>query len=179
MSQHRLQILREAESIVTPEEPWPYNKLIVQDLQDLSPVDDELEADSLPGDDEMLAIQDEEWGEEQQTQTAPELPSASSSRQSSRRHSEHRASSPRALSSQRQEPRQTGGGAVSSASSDRSRATTPASRERERAALSPALDKSSPAARRREAARALQRDATPRPPSALQSVGKYRMLRCV
>ena len=40
---HRIQILREAESMVTPEEPWPYAALVVTDLPD-QPAPDEAQA---------------------------------------------------------------------------------------------------------------------------------------
>ena len=44
---HRIQILREAESMVTPEEPWPYAALVVTDLPDCDkdqPAPDEAQA---------------------------------------------------------------------------------------------------------------------------------------
>jgi len=51
--QHRLQILREAESILNPDEPWPYTELVAEDYLDLPPVDDGLDTIQVHNDGEQ------------------------------------------------------------------------------------------------------------------------------
>ena len=184
--QHRLQILREAESILNPDEPWPYTELVAEDYPDLPPVDDALDTIQVLSDGEQGeeiegvsydAYKDVDAGDGEERR-AP----ATASRQSTSRSHATGANRPkstgRSLSARLKARRRALGSADGSrdgSASDRSRATTPAA-----AAESPLSSSSSFAAQRAAAAANRSREAeTPRPPSPLQATGKYRMLRCV
>jgi hypothetical protein len=176
--QHRLQILREAESILNPDEPWPYTELVAEDYLDLPPVDDGLDTIQVHNDGEqgedMEGTSYYGDGEERRVPatakshaTGAKRPKSTGRSLSARLKARHRGSEGSA------------DGSRDGSASDRSRATTPAA-----AAESPAgndtSDSSSPSARRAAAAANRSREAeTPRPPSPLQAAGKYRMLRCV
>ena len=171
--QHRLQILREAESILNPDEPWPYTELVAEDYPDLPPVDDAL--------DTIQVLSDGEQGEDMEgasyygDREERRVPATAKSHATGAKRPK---STGRSLSARLKARRRALGSADGSrdgSASDRSRATTPAA-----AAESPLSSSSSFAAQRAAAAANRSREAeTPRPPSPLQATGKYRMLRCV
>lgn len=119
-------------------------------------------------------------GEQQEKTKIP----ATASRRSTAKSARRPTSSRRSLSARVEARRSREGSADGSrngSASDRSRATTPASRV-PAAADSPSSGSSSPAARRRAAAAALDRSReaeTPRPPSPLETTGKFKMRSCV
>lgn len=186
--QHRLQILREAESILNPDEPWPYTELVAEDYPNLPPVDDALDTFQVHSDgDEDWEIEDATYGDHKDVdaEDAEERKAlATSSRKSTAKSNvkggmKRPASIRRSTSARLKARRRTEGSAdmsVDESASERSRASTPAADAESTSSNSP-----SPAARRAAAA-AMKRSReaqTPRPPSPLQAAGKYRMLRCV
>lgn len=183
--QHRLQILREAESILNPDEPWPYTELLVEDYPDLPPVNDGLDTIQVHSDGEKgeeiegascdsYKDVDAGDGEERRARATSSWQSTSKSHATG---SKRPKSTGRSLSARLKARRRAEGSADGSrdgSASDHSRATTPAA-----AAESP-LSSSSPAAQQSAADANRSHEAeTPMPPSPLQAAGKYRMLRCV
>ncbi len=174
---------------------------MVDDYPDLPPIDTadaaevlgvEEESEELEGvpKDAIVDAQDEEEqqsavdaGDREQQERTKAL--ATASRRSTAKSGKRPTSGRRSLLAKVEARRRREGSADGSrngSASDRSRATTPASRV-PAAADSPLSDSSSPATRRqRAAAAALQRSReaeTPRPPSPLETTGKFKMRSCV
>jgi hypothetical protein len=192
-SQHRLQILRDAESIVNPQEPWPYTELIIGDIPDLRPITDGLGVEGEGGDgtsekmfeSDDLDIEDTkpvvEAGGQEKGATVTERARTAGSFKRKKSSGSGSGGSLTGRVKARQE-REAAASAASQGSSDHSRATTPASKEPTSPDSGPpGSNSSSPSARRQGAAARDQNKepSTPRPPSPLQGPGKFRMLRCV
>lgn len=186
---------------MNPQEPWPYNDIILDDIPDLPPIyDDGLGVEGEGGagtsekifetpDIDMLAIEDAKPVAEKKRHSPEKVATARlmGTAGSLKRKKSSISGSGGSLAGRvkaRQE-REGAASAGSKGSSDRSRATTPASKE----PTSPGVpgsqigsgsNSSSPSRRHAAAARAqYDEPTTPRPTSPMQGPGKFRMLRCL